>query len=60
MIRPGFYLGRAYLDRVFVLNFTLYNKEIADAGLDEWLNAGSPAEECSVGSQRLAVASVAH
>jgi len=60
MIRPGFYLGRAYLDRVFVLNFTLYNKEIADAGLDQWLTAGSPAEECSVGSQRLAVASVAH
>jgi len=58
MIRPGFYLGRAYLDRVFVLNFTLYNKEIAEAGLDEWLTAGSPAEECSVGSQRLAVASV--
>lgn len=56
MIRPGFYLGRAYLDRVFVLNFTLYNKEIADAGLDEWLNAGSPAEECSVGAQRLAMA----
>lgn len=23
MVRPGFYLGRAYIDRVFVLNFTL-------------------------------------
>ena len=30
MVRPGFYLGRAYLGRIFLLNFTLYNKEIAD------------------------------
>ena len=26
MIRPGLYLGRAYLDRGFALNFTLYDK----------------------------------
>ena len=26
MVRPGFYLGRAYLGKVFLLNFTLYNK----------------------------------
>ena len=30
MVRPGFYLGRAYLGRSFVLNFVLYNKEIAE------------------------------
>lgn len=24
MVRPGFYLGRAYMDRVFALNFTLF------------------------------------
>ena len=30
MIRPGFYLGRAYLGRAFALNFTLYNEEIAE------------------------------
>ncbi|ODT78123.1 MAG: hypothetical protein ABS69_08185 [Nitrosomonadales bacterium SCN 54-20] len=28
MIRPGFYLGRGYLGKVFFLNFTLYNKEL--------------------------------
>ena len=31
MVRPGFYLGRAYLGKVFLLNFTLYSKEIAAA-----------------------------
>ena len=30
MVRPGFYLGRAYLGKVFLLNFTLYNKAIAE------------------------------
>ncbi len=29
MIRPGFYLGRAYFGPVFGLNFTLYNAEAA-------------------------------
>ena len=32
MVRPGFYLGRAYLNRIFGLNFTLYNAQQADAG----------------------------
>ncbi len=31
MIRPGFYLGRAYMGRVFILNFTLYNEAAAQA-----------------------------
>ena len=30
MVRPGFYLGRAYVGKVFLLNFTLYNKAIAE------------------------------
>jgi len=30
MVRPGFYLGRAYIGRVFLLDFTLYNKAIAE------------------------------
>ena len=29
MVRPGFYLGRAYLDRFSLLNFTALNKDIA-------------------------------
>jgi hypothetical protein len=43
MIRPGFYLGRAYMDRVFLLNFTLYKEgaEVAD-------------EECWKGTQKTA------
>jgi hypothetical protein len=43
MVRPGFYLGRAYMKRVFVLNFTLYNQEAAE-------------EDCWVGPQRTAMA----
>jgi len=31
MVRPGFYLGRAYMGRVFILNFTLYNENAARA-----------------------------
>jgi hypothetical protein len=31
MVRPGFYLGRAYMGKIFVLNFTLYNQGAAQA-----------------------------
>jgi len=31
-VRPGFYLGRAYMGKVFILNFTLYNKKLAEGG----------------------------
>ena len=54
MIRPGFYLGRAYLGRVFVLNFTLYHEQTAQAQLDKWVETGATQEDCWVGSQRLA------
>src|SRR5262249_46179525 len=27
MVRPGFYLGRAYVGRMFLLNFTLYDED---------------------------------
>ncbi|MBL8470171.1 MAG: hypothetical protein KF778_02755 [Rhodocyclaceae bacterium] len=40
MVRPGFYLGRAYLDRVFLLNFTLYNAEIAERDGDGFRKTG--------------------
>jgi hypothetical protein len=46
MVRPGFYLGRAYANRLFLLNFTLYNAEVAEAGAAEF-NSGKPiAEDC--------------
>lgn len=44
MVRDGFYLGRAYVDRVFVLNFTLYNAGVAK------LREVGRADECWVGS----------
>jgi hypothetical protein len=54
MVRPGFYLGRAYLAGTFILNFTLYNKNVADAGTPGFMAGNSPAEDCWVGYQRLA------
>jgi len=53
MIRPGFYLGRAYLNRVFGLNFTLYNAQVAEAGLSDF-RAGRIAEDCWPGTQQAA------
>lgn len=56
MIRPGFYLGRAYLGHAFALNFTLYNEQIATAGLEDWIQTGTTGEDCWIGSQRMAAA----
>ena len=55
MIRPGFYLGRAYMNRIFGLNFSLYNAEAAAAGRDEF-RAGRTPEDCEVGTQRAVAA----
>ena len=52
MVRPGFYLGRAYMDRVFGLNFTLYNKEIAERDGSAFLQTGEVKEDCWIGSQQ--------
>ncbi len=51
MIRPGFYLGRAYTDRIFLLNFILYNDEVAKAGLDGFASGNEVAEDCWTGEQ---------
>ena len=51
MVRPGFYLGRAYANKVFLLNFMLLNEEAAEAGIEGFV-AGDPlAEDCWVGEQ---------
>jgi hypothetical protein len=51
MVRPGFYLGRAYANRLFLLNFTLYNPDVAEAGAAAF-NSGKPiAEDCWTGEQ---------
>ncbi|MGC4099165.1 MAG: hypothetical protein QM706_18795 [Nitrospira sp.] len=53
MVRPGFYLGRAYIKKVFALNFTLYNKAVADTESSTFANTGSTKEDCWVGNQRM-------
>jgi hypothetical protein len=50
MVRPGLYLGRAYMNRIFGLNFTLYNAEAAAAGEQDF-RAGRVAEDCWAGEQ---------
>ncbi|MEK6663065.1 MAG: hypothetical protein AABY73_04280 [Pseudomonadota bacterium] len=50
MVRPGLYLGRAYMDRVFLLNFILYNKSLAELGEADFL-AGKVKEDCWPGTQ---------
>jgi hypothetical protein len=56
MVRPGFYLGRAYVDRVFLLNFTLYDEAAAKAGLQDFLNGKDIEEDCWTGEQGLTAA----
>lgn len=51
MIRPGFYLGRAYLNRAFLLNFTLYNPEVAEAGVEAFADGAALVEDCWTGEQ---------
>ena len=51
MIRPGFYLGRAYIGRAFLLNFTLYNKEIAERDGPAFHKTGSVRDDCWTGTQ---------
>jgi hypothetical protein len=46
MIRPGFYLGRAYMQRAFGLIFVLYNDEVAHSKLDS-----DAKDECWSGTQ---------
>ncbi|WP_374486334.1 hypothetical protein [Zoogloea sp.] len=52
MIRPGFYLGRAYLDKGFALNFTLYNKDMDDKGREAFVKTGAVQEDCWPGTQQ--------
>ncbi len=54
MIRPGFYLGRAYMKKVFMLNFALYNKDVAEKETPAFISSGLLNEDCWVGPQRLA------
>lgn len=51
MIRPGFYLGRAYMNRAFLLNFTLYNPEVAEAEAEAIADGAELVEDCWTGEQ---------
>ena len=51
MVRPGFYLGRAYANRAFLLNFTLYDAAIAEQGLPDFIGGKPVAEDCWPGEQ---------
>jgi hypothetical protein len=53
MIRPGFYLGRAYMNRTFILNFTLYNRAVAEKEEAAFTASGEVQEDCEIGSQRM-------
>lgn len=56
MVRPGFYLGRAYADRAFLLNFTLYNAAIAERDGPAFLKTGQSPEDCWSSTSRVVTA----
>ncbi|NOU10207.1 MAG: hypothetical protein HOO98_09350, partial [Nitrospira sp.] len=41
------------MKKVFALNFTLYNKTVAEKESQAFASSGSVAEDCWVGNQRL-------
>ena len=55
MVRPGLYLGRAYMDRAFILNFVLYNKDLDKAGRAEF-ETGQVRDDCWSGTQKRVIA----
>lgn len=55
MVRPGLYLGRAYMDRAFVLNFVLENKDLAERDAAAFA-AGQMQEDCWIGTQKRVLA----
>jgi hypothetical protein len=52
MVRPGFYLGRAYAGKAFLLNFTLYNEDIAERDGEAFTASGVVSEDCWSGTQQ--------
>lgn len=55
MVRPGLYLGRAYMDHAFILNFVLYNKKLDQAGRAEF-ETGQIRDDCWSGTQKRVLA----
>jgi len=55
MVRPGLYLGRAYMDHAFILNFVLTNKDVDRAGRAEF-ETGQVRDDCWPGTQKRVLA----
>jgi hypothetical protein len=55
MVRPGLYLGRAYMDHAFILNFVLYSKDVDKAGRERF-EAGQIRDDCWSGTQKRVLA----
>jgi|SRR5262245_7438146 len=53
MVRPGLYLGRAYANRMFLLNFTLFNPEVAERESASFAAGGAIAEDCWPASEQI-------
>jgi hypothetical protein len=51
MVRPGFYIGRAHVNRMFLLTFTLYNAEVDERERAVFMRDGPPREDCWTGTQ---------
>ena len=58
MVRPGFYLGRAYMGDTFLLNFTFEPEHIAARETDEFVRTGRISEDCLSGEQQPAATTV--
>jgi hypothetical protein len=56
MVRPGFYLGRAYINRAFILNFTLFNEDVAAAQEATFLAGGDVGADCWPDAEQIAAA----
>ena len=57
---PDFLAGRrAYLDKAFALNFTLYDKATDDKAREEFIKTGTVQQDCWPGTQARPVATVA-
>ena len=54
MVRPGLYLGRAYANRSFLLNFTLFNADVAARDGPAFARGDAIAEDCWPGEQQRA------
>src|SRR5262249_8355852 len=56
MVGRGFYRGRAYLSRVFALNFTLENEDVEKSASDAFRQTGRIEEDCWPGEGRVVAA----